>query len=150
MPRVKITEDDIGFDYDDENGLTIRVTNELEFETLKQQILYDYETVDRWNNKKKYESEIFNLCNPNQSEYCLFEAQVDELLEEKRILMESNKILEAHIRLHEDDAQKLESIKKITPKIIAYLSIGQPHLVDNSESFELALKLKNLVESNDA
>ena len=48
---------------------------------IKKGILEALEFQQRWNEKKLYESEKFYLCNPNQNEYCLFEAQVDDLLE---------------------------------------------------------------------
>jgi len=44
--RIKLTEEEISYDYDDENGLCIYIKTLDEFEQLKQQILDDYEKVN--------------------------------------------------------------------------------------------------------
>ena len=52
---------------------------EQEFQSLKAKLEESLEFKKRFDENKLYESERFNLCNPKQSEYCLFEAQVDDL-----------------------------------------------------------------------
>jgi len=45
--RIKLTEDDISFDYDDGNGLCIYLEDYKDFEQLKQQILNNQKIVDK-------------------------------------------------------------------------------------------------------
>jgi len=47
------------------------------------------------------------------------------VLFENKQLKDSNDILEAHIRLHENDKQKLEKIKELIPMLIKQLKSGE-------------------------
>lgn len=77
----------------------------------------------------------------------------DELLEEFYLNIEIHtkgddaKSIKAQILEDQQKAKTLSKIEKLLPSILFYLDLGSPHLVDNSGSFELCLKLKSLLKS---
>jgi len=66
---------ELSYDYAHGDG----IDSVEEYEALQSKIEESLEFKKRFDENKLYESERFNLCNPKQSEYCLFEAQVDDL-----------------------------------------------------------------------
>ncbi len=75
--ELEVKRDEFGLDRD----------YQIEYDSLKKQIQEAIEFKHRFDENKLHESEKFNLCNPRDNEYCIFEQQNKSLSEENNQLL---------------------------------------------------------------